>query len=83
MDVDTRKKIAASLRVAAAKLSAASPEDVAARLAKKHFRVHSLETKGSDREDFHSVAVWSIKDALEEAYRAGLKDGKSEADLNR
>ena len=34
-----------------------------------------LETKNSDREDFHDIAVWSLKAALIEAYNLG-KDCK-------
>ena len=30
-----------------------------------------LETKNSDREDFHDIAVWSLKAALIEAYNLG------------
>lgn len=33
--------------------------------------VETLETQRSDRLDFHSLAVWSIRAALLEAYRAG------------
>ena len=42
-------------------------------IAVKHFHsVETLETRNSDRLDFHDVAVWAIRAALKEAYAAGL-----------
>lgn len=35
----------------------------------------SLATRDNDHEDFFEVAVWSLKAALVEAYKAGLKEG--------
>jgi hypothetical protein len=40
-------------------------------LAKKYFDIDNLATQKSDRLDFHEVAVWSIEDALSEAFAAG------------
>ena len=40
-------------------------------IAKKHLNLETLETRNSDSLDFHDVAVWAIKDALQEAYEAG------------
>ena len=42
-------------------------------IAKKHLNLETLKTRNSDSLDFHDVAVWSLKDALQEAYEAGLK----------
>ncbi|NCT08443.1 MAG: hypothetical protein GW769_17045 [Alphaproteobacteria bacterium] len=42
-------------------------------IAKKHLNLETLETRNSDSLDFHDVAVWAIKDALQEAYEAGVK----------
>ena len=42
-------------------------------IAAKHFHsIESLETRNSDRLDFHDVAVWAIRAALVEAYAAGF-----------
>ena len=41
-------------------------------IAKKHLNLETLETRNSDSLDFHDVAVWSLKDALQEAYEAGF-----------
>ena len=42
-------------------------------IASKHFHgVETLETRNSDRLDFHDVAVWAIRAALEAAYAAGV-----------
>jgi hypothetical protein len=41
-------------------------------IAQKHLNIETLETRKSDSLDFHDVAVWCLKDALQEAYEAGL-----------
>ena len=40
-------------------------------IAAKHFHLETLETRNSDGLDFHDVAVWSIRTALEAAFAAG------------
>ena len=41
-------------------------------IATKHFHgIDTLETRNSDRLDFHDVAVWAIRAALDDAYEAG------------
>lgn len=45
-------------------------------IAQKHLGVETLETRKSDDLDFHDVAVWCIKDALDAAFEAGRKSGK-------
>lgn len=40
-------------------------------IARKHLFVDTLETRNSDSLDFKEVAVWSLKAALEAAYKAG------------
>lgn len=50
-----------------------------AQIAKEHLFIETLETKHSDRLDFHDVAVWSIKSALEAAYAAGRATGNAAA----
>lgn len=45
-------------------------------IAKKHLNLETLETRNSDNLDFHDVAVWSLKKALQEAYEAGLSAKK-------
>ena len=55
-----------------------------AEIAARHLHLETLETRNSDSLDFHDMAVWSIKAALEAAYEAGrqsrdpapLKGGK-------
>ena len=42
-----------------------------AEIAAKHLHLETLETRKSDSLDFHDMAVWSIKAALESAYEAG------------
>jgi hypothetical protein len=40
-------------------------------LAKRHLGIATLETRRSDRLDFHEVAVWAVRDALRAAWEAG------------
>ena len=41
-------------------------------IAQRQFRLETLETRNWDRLDFHDVAVWAIRAALEAAYAAGV-----------
>ncbi len=45
-----------------------------AEIAKRILDLETLEERKSDSLDFHEVAVWTIKRALEEAYEAGRRD---------
>lgn len=51
-------------------------EKTIARIARDILRIETLETRKSDSLDFHDVAVWSIKEALEAAYRAGQEGAR-------
>lgn len=53
------------------KLPAAAQKTIA-RIALEHCRIETLEERRSDRLDFHDVAVWSLKAALEAAYLEGV-----------
>lgn len=44
-----------------------------ANIARAHLRLETLEARNSDSLDFSDQAVWSIKAALEAAYRAGME----------
>ncbi len=45
-------------------------------IAQQHLGIETLVTRNSDGLDFHDVAVWSVKDALEVAFEAGRKAQK-------
>ena len=49
----------------------APSEALVMEIADKHFHLETLETRLSDGLDFHDVAVWSIRAALEAAFAAG------------
>lgn len=53
-------------------------DELLAAIAKEMLHIDTLETRKSDSLDFHDVAVWSVKAALEAAYRAGLAAAKEE-----
>ena len=40
----------------------------------------TLETRSSDALDFREVAVWTVRDALNQAYEAGQRQAAAEAD---
>lgn len=44
-------------------------------IAQKHLDIETLESRHSDRLDFHDVAVWCIKEALHAAFMAGCEAG--------
>ncbi len=46
-------------------------------IAQKHLGIETLQTRSSDRLDFHDTAVWCLKDALEAAFKAGVELGAS------
>lgn len=48
-----------------------------AAIAKEHLHLETLETRNSDSLDFHDVAVWGVKAALEAAYEAGKAAAKT------
>ena len=52
------------------------------RIALDHLFVDTLETRKSDRLDFHEVSVWGIKTALQAAFDAG-KQAASTTNLNQ
>lgn len=55
-------------------LTKAPSEALLLEIAAKHFHgIETLETRNRDRLDFHDVAVWSIRAALEEAFEAGRR----------
>lgn len=43
-----------------------------ASIALDFLEIRSLKPRGRDRDDFHSLAVWSIENALGAAYDAGV-----------
>ena len=55
----------------ATKPDPAAPESLILEIATRHFFVETLETRNSDQLDFHDVAVWAIRAAIEDAFEAG------------
>ena len=50
-----------------------------AQIALDHLFIETLQTRNSDRLDFHDVSVWAVQSALMAAYQAGLAAGQSTA----
>lgn len=45
---------------------------ILAKIAKEHLSIDTLDSRKSDRLDFHDLAVWSIEQALDAAFQAGF-----------
>ena len=52
-------------------------------IAQRLFRLETLETRNRDRLDFHDVAVWALRAALEEAFEAGRRAGPANTNPGR
>ncbi|MBE0474891.1 hypothetical protein [Rhodoferax sp.] len=52
-------------------------DQIFALIAQKHLLIETLETRNSDSLDFHDVAVWNVRQALEAAFKAGAELGAS------
>lgn len=52
-------------------MPATNQNDLFAAIAREHLRIDTLETRNHDGLDFHEVAVWSVRAALQAAYDAG------------
>lgn len=51
-------------------------ETLLQQIALDHLFIETLETRKSDRMDFHEVSVWDVKSALMAAYEAGRQAAK-------
>ena len=51
-------------------------EQLLTQIAREHLSIETLETRRSDGLDFHDVAVWCVRDALEAAFNAGVEHAK-------
>jgi hypothetical protein len=52
-------------------------DDAIERIALDLLGLETLQARKRDRLDFHDLAVWDIRDALEAAYTAGFESGKA------
>ena len=57
--------------------------DLLTRIAQTHLSIDTLETRHRDSLDFHDVGVWSVRDALQAAFEAGLAEGRRNATAAR
>ncbi len=53
-------------------------ETLLQQIALDHLFIDNLETRNSDRMDFHEVSVWGVKSALMAAYEAGRQAAKQD-----
>lgn len=54
-------------------------EQLLTQIAQSKLGIETLETRKSDSLDFHDVAVWCLRDALEAAFNAGVEQGRKTA----
>ena len=48
-------------------------------IALDHLFIETLQTRHRDSLDFHEVAVWTLRDALEAAFNAGVEQARQAA----
>jgi len=58
-------------------------EQLLTQIAQQHLHIETLETRKSDSLDFHDVAVWCLRDALEAAFNAGVEQGRKAANSDK
>ena len=58
------------------KQAAQTLEQQMQQIALDHLFIETLETRNSDRLDFHEVSAWGVKSALMAAYEAGRQAAK-------
>ena len=51
------------------------PDALLALIARDYLGIKTLDMRNSDSLDFHSIAVWNLKTALEAAWKAGVNTG--------
>jgi len=54
-------------------------EQLLTQIALSKLGIETLETRNSGSLDFHDVAVWCLRDALEAAFNAGVEQGRKAA----
>lgn len=54
-------------------------EQLLTQIAQDKLGIETLETRKSDSLDFHDVAVWCLREALEAAFNAGVEHGRKAA----
>ena len=54
-------------------------EQLLTQIAQSKLGIETLETRKSDSLDFHDVAVWCLRNALEAAFNAGVEQGRKAA----
>lgn len=56
------------------------PNLLISEIAAKYLGVKTLETQNSDALDFHDLAVWTLKAALEAAFNAGYESAQNQGE---
>lgn len=55
-------------------------EKAVAEIARKILHLDTIETRNSDGLDFHSIAIWTIRESLTAAYHAGVRAARTAAE---
>lgn len=58
-------------------------EQLLTQIAQSKLGIETLETRKSDSLDFHDLAVWCLRDALEAAFNAGVEQGSKAANSDK
>jgi hypothetical protein len=58
-------------------------EQLLNQIAQDTLGIETLQERKSDSLDFHDVAVWRLREALEAAFNAGVEQGRNAAKSER
>src|SRR5580765_4047590 len=73
MDIEVRIPRQTDTESGEAEYGTTRPDQQFQSIAKEHLGITTLDTRNSDSLDFHDLAVWQIKAALNAAYNAGVQ----------
>ncbi len=58
-------------------------DQLLSQIAQRTLDIETLETRHGDSLDFHELAVWRLREALEAAFNAGVEKGRKTAKAHK
>ncbi len=75
-DKDARNFVRKHINPNLEEIAPRTREEEIASIARRVLEIETLERRNRDRLDFHELAVWTIREALEAAYEAGRRSAR-------
>ncbi len=73
---DAHSFVRKHINPSAPRIAPPTREQEIADIARRILRIETLETRNSDSLDFHELAIWTIQEALDAAYKAGRRSAR-------